>query len=86
MSACTFNVKIEKTPAEVYEKAKKSVESQGGTFSGDDNGGNFSLSLFGNDIIGAYTVAEKELLVVISEKPFMVPCAMIESFLQKQLG
>jgi hypothetical protein len=86
MSACNFNIAFSGSPEEVFQKAKKSVESQGGTFTGDTNGGSFELSIFGNAISGGYTVSGSELNVVIEEKPFLVPCSMIESFLQKQLG
>lgn len=86
MSACNFNIAFSGSPEEVFQKAKKSVESQGGTFTGDTNGGSFELSIFGNSISGGYTVSGNELNVVIEEKPFLVPCSMIESFLQKQLA
>lgn len=86
MSACNFNIPFSATPEEVFQKAKKSVESQGGTFNGDTNGGSFELSIFGNAIVGNYTVAGSELNVVIEEKPFMVPCSVIEGFLKKQLS
>jgi hypothetical protein len=86
MSACNFSIPFTSSPEEVFQKAKKSVESQGGTFNGDTNGGSFELSIFGNAIIGAYTVSGQELNVVIEEKPFLVPCSMIEGFLKKQVG
>ncbi|MCP9750603.1 hypothetical protein [Ferruginibacter sp. HRS2-29] len=86
MSACNFNIPFSGSPEEIFQKAKKSVESQGGTFNGDTSGGSFELSIFGNAIIGGYTVSGNELNVVIEEKPFLVPCSAIESFLKKQLG
>lgn len=86
MSACTFSFSFTALPKDVLAKAKKSVESQSGTFNGNENEGSFSLSIFGNTIAGGYTVAGNMFNVVILEKPFMVPCAAIESFLSKQIA
>jgi hypothetical protein len=44
------------------------------------------VSVFGNTVIGAYTVVEQVLNIDIIEKPFMVPCSMIESFLTSKLN
>ena len=86
MSACNFTIPYSGATEEILQKAKQSVESQGGTFTGDTTRGNFELSIFGNAIIGSYAVAAQDLNVVIEEKPFLVPCAAIESFLKKQIS
>ena len=62
------------------------MQSQGGNFSGDTNAGEFDVTVFGNTIKGAYTVAGTELNIVINEKPFLLPCSTIEGFLKGQLG
>lgn len=86
MSACNFTIPFSGSADEIFTKAKKSVEGQGGSFTGDVSGGSFELSIFGNSIVGSYTVVAQDLNVVISEKPFIVPCSAIEGFLKKQLG
>ena len=86
MSACNFTIPFTKSVTEILEKAKKTIESQSGNFKGDENSGNFDVSIFGNTVIGSYTVTGKELNIDISEKPFLVPCNMIESFLKNQLN
>lgn len=86
MSACNFTIPFSASPEAIMQKAKSSVESQGGTFTGDATQGKFELSIFGNAILGSYTVARNELNVVIDEKPFLVPCSAIESFLKRQLS
>ena len=48
--------------------------------------GDFDVTVFGNTIKGAYTVAGTELNIVINEKSFMLPCSTIEGFLKGQLG
>jgi len=84
--ACNFNIPFSGQAQDILQKAKSAVESQGGNFSGDETGGNFNVSVFGNTIVGSYQVQGSNLSIVISEKPFMVPCSMIESFLSKQLA
>lgn len=84
--SCTFSLPVNRPLEELVEKAKSTVESQGGTFSGDISTGNFHLSAFGNTVGGSYTVNNDQMDIVINEKPFMLPCAMIESFLKSQLS
>lgn len=86
MSACNFTIPFTKPVTEILEKAKKTVESQGGSFTGDTGSGNFNVSVFGNTVIGAYSVEGQNLNIDITEKPFLVPCNMIESFLKGQLN
>jgi len=86
MSACNFTIPFSGSAEAVLSKAKKSVESQGGTFTGDTNSGSFQVSIFGNAIIGSYTVAGTDLNIIIDEKPFLVPCSAIEGFLKNQLS
>lgn len=86
MSACNFSIPFNGSAEAILQKAKSSVESQGGSFTGDINAGNFNLSVFSNTITGSYTLQEQTLNIVIEEKPFLVPCSVIESFLQKQLS
>jgi len=84
--ACAFSLPFSGSPDEVLGKARKAVEGQGGTFSGDANRGDFQVSVFGNKIVGDYTVSGQNLQINITDKPFMVPCSAIESFLKNQLA
>lgn len=86
MAACTFTIPFSGSADIVLEKAKKAVEKQNGTFTGDTSQGNFSVSIFGQEIIGSYTVSGNDLNIVIDSKPFMVPCSAIESFLKSQIA
>jgi hypothetical protein len=80
--SCNFSLPITSDPQTALAKARKAVQSQGGTFEGDTNNGNFSVSVFGNTIAGSYTVNGSELAIIISEKPFLLPCPAIESYLK----
>ena len=85
MSECNFIIPFAGEATIVLEKAKKAVEKQSGNFTGDTSQGNFDVSLFGQAIVGTYTVTGNDLNIVIESKPFMVPCNAIESFLKSQI-
>jgi hypothetical protein len=84
--SCTFSIPFNSSPQTVLSRAKAAVNSQGGTFEGDDQAGNFGVSVFGNTIKGTYTVTGQNLNVIITDKPFFVPCNTIEGFLKNQIG
>ncbi|NTS43586.1 hypothetical protein HRG84_22090 [Flavisolibacter sp. BT320] len=83
--ACDFSIPFTGSPEDVLAKAKTTVQGQGGDFNGDTNSGDFTVSVFGNKIVGNYTVSGNTLNIAITDKPFMVPCSAIEGFLKGQL-
>ncbi|HET7896677.1 MAG TPA: hypothetical protein VFL47_03390 [Flavisolibacter sp.] len=83
--ACDFSIPFSGNAEAVLAKARNAVQSQGGSFNGDTNSGDFHVSVFGNKIVGSYTVSEQTLNINITDKPFMVPCSAIENFLAGQL-
>lgn len=83
--ACEFSIPFTGNPEDVLGKAKSTVQSQGGNFNGDTKNGDFTVSVFGNKIVGNYTVSGNTLNISITDKPFMVPCSAIEGFLKGQL-
>jgi hypothetical protein len=85
MAACNFIIPFTGDATAVLEKAKKAVEKQSGHFSGDATQGIFDVSFFGQEITGNYTVSGNDLNIIIENKPFMVPCSAIESFLKSQV-
>ena len=84
--ACDFSIPFSGSAEDVLAKAKKAVQGQGGNFTGDTSRGDFDVSVFGNKIVGNYTVSGQTLDVNITDKPFMVPCSAIESFLKNQVS
>jgi hypothetical protein len=86
MSGCKFNIPFSGSAEEILAKAKSAIESQGGTFTGDLNAGNFDVSLLSNTIAGSYSVEGQNLQLNIDSKPVFLPCNAIESFLIKKLG
>ncbi len=86
MPACSFNIAFTADPAIVLAKAKKTVESQNGTFNGDAEKGSFDISVMGFTVVGSYMVEGNNLAILIDEKPMMIPCSAIESFLTSKLN
>lgn len=86
MSACNFDIPFNEPSGIAIEKAKAAIESQNGTFNGNERDGEFEVSIFGNTIKGIYTVTGQVLHLTITQKPLLVPCSMIESFLLKQIS
>lgn len=85
MADCNFRIPFSGDAGSVVGKAKASVQGQGGNFNGDDNGGQFNVSVFGSTIAGNYSIVGNEMEVTITDKPFMIPCSTIEGFLKNQL-
>ena len=85
MAECSFNFNIESSSAEIINNVKTKIENEGGSFTGDDNEGNFNLPTPVGTIEGNYSVSDNELNIDITKKPMMLPCSMIESELKKHL-
>ncbi|MEO6328482.1 MAG: hypothetical protein ABIO55_06100 [Ginsengibacter sp.] len=86
MGACSFEIPFSGNASEILSKAKTAVQSQDGTFNGDESNGDFYVSVLGNVIKGSYNVAGQNLNIVIDSKPFLIPCSTIESFLKNKIG
>ena len=85
MADCNFSISFTGDPESVVNKARSAVMSQGGALHGDRNSGQFRVKVFGSTIAGHYTISGNQMQVAITEKPFMIPCSTIESFLGQQL-
>ncbi|HEU5053675.1 MAG TPA: hypothetical protein VFT78_11205 [Hanamia sp.] len=86
MSDCTINIPFTESVSAGIQKAKAAIESHNGTFNGNENAGEFDVTVFGNTIKGNYTVTGNILCLVITHKPFFVPCSTIESLLLKEIS
>ncbi len=86
MASCNFSVPFSGPSVDILDKAHETIKSQNGTFTGDENTGHFDVSVFGNTVKGSYSVNGQILEIEITEKPFLVPCSMIESFLVNKLN
>ena len=85
MSDCNFSVTFSGSAANAIAKSKAEIEKQGGMFNGDDNSGSFSVKVLGT-IAGTYTVSGSQINIVITNKPLLISCSQIASFMQGSLG
>ncbi|MEP7252191.1 MAG: hypothetical protein ABI683_07415 [Ginsengibacter sp.] len=85
MSNCNFNIPFSGDPSPLIAKAKAAVESQNGSFDGDNTQGNFEVTVMANTIQGSYNVAGQIMNITIFNKPFFVPCSTIEGFLKSKM-
>jgi hypothetical protein len=72
--------------AVVISKAKAAIESYNGTFNGDNTSGEFGITVYGNTVKGTYAVAGQVMNLIITHKPFFVPCSTIENLLLKEIS
>ena len=86
MADCNFSIPFSGGASNIIGKARKAVQGQGGNLTGDDNSGQFNVSVFGSTIAGNYTIAGNEMQIQVTDKPFMIPCSTIESYLKNHLG
>ena len=86
MSDCNITIPFTDSVSGALAKARAAIESQNGIFNGDENGGNFEVTIFGSTIKGNYSVTGKILNLNITDKPFFVPCSTIESLLLKEIS
>ena len=59
MAECTFKFTIDSNPTEIINKVKLKIENEGGSFTGDENEGNFNLPTPVGSIEGNYSVLIK---------------------------
>ena len=85
MSKCRFNIPFSGNADDIIMKARLAIEKQGGTFTGNEIAGNFSVNVLGN-IAGSYSISGQEMHIDISSSPMFIPCGQIENFMKSQLG
>ena len=86
MSDCSFNIPFSESPALAISKAKSAIQTHNGIFNGNEHSGEFEVTVFGNTIKGNYSVSGQILNLIITHKPFFVPCSTIENLLLKEIS
>ena len=86
MSACNFSIPFSGDAEIILSRAKAAVEGQQGIFAGDNQSGNFEVTVFANTIKGRYAISGHNLNLTITHKPFLIPCSTIESFLKSKIS
>ena len=83
---CEFNRQVPGAPFDAIVRARPSIEASGGSLDGDARGGIIRVSTPVGDIAGEYTIAGDAIAFRITDKPFFVPCATIEAWVDRFLS
>ena len=67
-------------------KATAEIKTAGGSLQGDAGSGEFSVPVPKGVVVGKYVVVASELQITITQRPFWLLCALIESFVRKRFG
>ncbi len=86
MSVCNFSIPFSGEAETILAKAKDAIETQNGIFTGNDSSGNFEITVLANTIKGSFNITDQVLNLMITNKPFFVPCSTIESFLRSKIS
>jgi hypothetical protein len=83
---CSFSINYSGAARDVVSKARSMIEDAGGSFSGDEIKGLYTVKLPLGDVQGEYTVETGRLAFKITKKPMLVPCAAIETYLRSKIS
>jgi hypothetical protein len=74
-------------PAGWFTKATSEIKSAGGSIRGDATSGEFSVPVpVLGAVAGKYAVNDSMLQITITQRPFVLPCASIPSYVRKQVA
>ncbi len=85
MAKCNFNIEFNEPIEGLIEKARTGITAKGGTFTGDTLSGSYAIQTKLGAIEGNYKVITGAVVFEITDKPFFVPCSIIEEELRKYL-
>jgi hypothetical protein len=88
MAGCdSFDVTVTSDLAGALDRVKSQITGSGGSFTGDTQGGSFSgeVPMMGG-FEGRYEVSGDVVTITIIDKPFLIPCAIIESKIREFFG
>jgi hypothetical protein len=82
---CEFTRQLSGPVLDVLARGRHSIESHGGSLSGDAQRGTIRLPTPVGEIAGEYTVTGTTIAFRITQKPFFVPCLTIEATVDRYL-
>ena len=82
MNDDTIHINSNKPISTLLNKVETEILNQGGKFKGTNEKGQFSGKTILGQIQGEYHVVEKEIIIRITKKPFLVPMSKITSEIQ----
>ncbi len=85
MSKCTIHIDFNTTADQLVSQAQAAIINAGGQFSGDTGSGDFGISTPLGSVKGTYTIVGQQIIILITDKPFLVSCNKIETELRRYL-
>lgn len=85
MAKCSFDLNFSEEAAALVQKFQNRITTAGGTFTGNDGNGVFTVKTPVGAVEGNYTVAGNVITINIVDKPMFLGCDMIEGFIRKEL-
>ena len=88
MGKCDFNLKFQGSKRQLMESVQSEIQNANGTIFFQNDSGNFIIPIPIGTIAGTFHFHDNQVLVEITDKPFVLTCSKIESkikeFLLKQ--
>lgn len=78
MAACDFTLSHNHSPEYLFSVVRAAVQREGGQLTGNPREGSLALPSPAGRIEGTYATRGKSLRVLITSKPFVVPCSVIQ--------
>ncbi len=85
MAPCRLEYRLQVPAAELVEQVRNLAKEYQGEFQGDEHSGVLSLPLLLGTIGGEYTIADGQLTLQITTKPFWVGCETIDATIKQYL-
>lgn len=85
MAKCNFSIAFDGDAGQLVEKARKEILKAGGTFSGNESAGVFSLGTPLGTVKGHYTISEQIFAIEVLEKPMLLGCSRIENEMRRYM-
>ena len=82
---CTFSVPFQIPTEEIISKLSSTILSNKGSFEGTNSSGNLKVPTPIGSVAAEYEVNGQSLDVRITNKPFLLSCAQIESYIKQFL-
>jgi hypothetical protein len=79
MAKCRFRFEFQGPGESLLDTIRLHLERAGGEISGEVTEGRFSLPTPIGAFRGTYSVLGQTIILVLTDKPFLVPCGTIES-------
>lgn len=85
VAICSFNFEFPISADELVRRVGDGIRSAGGSFSGDPAEGHYSVWTPIGAISGTYSVSGQSIQIVVTDKPFILSCSLIEKKLKEYI-